>query len=45
VPMASWLSRWNDHRSWSDLPLLAPAGTPWARRWAVSVGDRAAECG
>jgi len=39
VPMASWLSKWIDHRPWSDLPLLASPGTPWARRWARIVVD------
>ena len=45
VPMASWLSKATNRSSWSNLPLLAPAGTPWARRWAVSVAERMAECG
>jgi asparagine synthase (glutamine-hydrolysing) len=40
VPMASWLSKATSRSSWSHLPLLAPAGTPWARRWAVSVAER-----
>jgi asparagine synthase (glutamine-hydrolysing) len=39
VPMASWLSKWTDCRSWTDMPLLAPARTPWARRWARIVVD------
>jgi asparagine synthase (glutamine-hydrolysing) len=44
VPMASWLSKWTDRRSWSDLPLLAPTGTPWARRWARIVVERTLAC-
>jgi asparagine synthase (glutamine-hydrolysing) len=45
VPMATWLSKSTDHRSWSDLALLAPAGTPWARRWGRIVVERTLACG
>ena len=44
VPMASWLSKWTDHHSWSDLPLLAPASTPWARRWGRIIVERTSAC-
>ena len=44
VPMASWLSKWTDHRSWSEQPLLAPPRTSWARRWAKVVVDGVATC-
>lgn len=44
VPMASWLSKRSDHRSWSDMASIAPAGMPWARRWAKMVVDRMTGC-
>ncbi|MGA8729319.1 MAG: asparagine synthetase B family protein, partial [Terracidiphilus sp.] len=37
VPMNEWLIGASDQRYWADNPLLAPAGTPWARRWAKTV--------
>jgi asparagine synthase (glutamine-hydrolysing) len=37
LPMATWLAQATDKRAWADLPLLAPQGTPWARRWARVV--------
>ena len=37
LPMAQWLSEATDQRAWGDLPMLAAPGTPWARRWAVSI--------
>ena len=39
VPMALWLSKWTCRSEWSDLPLLAPSGTSWVRRWARIVVD------
>jgi asparagine synthase (glutamine-hydrolysing) len=44
VPMASWLSKATDHCTWSDLPLLTPAGTPWARSWARIVVESTLAC-
>ena len=37
IPMAQWLAETADQHAWADLPLLAAAGTPWARRWARVV--------
>jgi asparagine synthase (glutamine-hydrolysing) len=44
LPMAAWLSKATDQRPWSDLSLLAPAGTPWARRWSRIVVERSLAC-
>jgi asparagine synthase (glutamine-hydrolysing) len=37
IPMNEWLIGASDQRQWAANPLLAPAGTPWARRWAATV--------
>jgi asparagine synthase (glutamine-hydrolysing) len=37
IPMTEWLIATYDQRHWAANPLLAPAGTPWARRWAKAV--------
>lgn len=37
LPMNQWLAEATDQRAWGDLPMLAAAGTPWARRWAKIV--------
>jgi asparagine synthase (glutamine-hydrolysing) len=37
IPMTEWLIGAYDQRHWASNPLLAPAGTPWARRWAKAV--------
>ncbi len=39
IPMTEWLIGVYDQRHWASNPLLAPAGTPWARRWAKAVID------
>jgi len=44
VPMASWSAKANDHRSCSNLPLVASAGTPWARDWAGFVIESTLAC-
>lgn len=44
LPMAQWLSKATDKRAWSDLPMLAAPGTPWARRWARTVIEGMLEC-
>lgn len=43
LPMAQWLSEMTDKSDWSDLPMLATSGTPWARRWARIVVQRMTE--
>lgn len=37
VPMESWIRSAGDARNWERQPLLAQAGTPWARRWAYVI--------
>lgn len=37
VPMTQWLSGTLRRFDWSSSPLLAPARTPWTRRWASVV--------
>ena len=37
IPMNEWLFGAYDQRHWAANPLLAPAGTPWARRWAKVI--------
>ena len=37
LPMEKWLSKAVDTSAWSNLPLLATPGTPWARRWARTI--------
>lgn len=37
VPMSKWLSTAPRSRAWTDLPMLAAPGTPWARRWARAI--------
>lgn len=37
LPMTGWLSSAFQGFDWSESPLLAPAGTPWSRRWASVV--------
>jgi len=41
LPMAKWLSEMTDHLMGTDLPSLTAKGTPWARRWAQTVVQRA----
>lgn len=40
VPMTRWLSSAFQGFDWSQSPLLAPARTPWTRRWASAVITR-----
>jgi asparagine synthase (glutamine-hydrolysing) len=40
VPMTDWLAAATDRHDWQSTPLLAPAGTPWTRRWAKVVLDQ-----
>jgi asparagine synthase (glutamine-hydrolysing) len=44
IPMAQWLSEATHQRSWSDLPMLATPGTPWARRWAQTIIEGIIKC-
>lgn len=37
LPMAKWFSEMTDHRAGTEVPLLTGPGTPWARRWAVTL--------
>lgn len=37
VPMAKWLAESSKTRAWTDMPMLASPGTPWARRWARTI--------
>ena len=37
IPMAQWITSASDQRHWAENPLLTAPGTPWARRWAVTV--------
>ncbi|HEY2469549.1 MAG TPA: hypothetical protein VGI45_17135 [Terracidiphilus sp.] len=46
LPMTQWLSSVFQEFDWSTTPFLAPAQTPWARRWASVVITRYLEsCG
>jgi asparagine synthase (glutamine-hydrolysing) len=40
LPMEKWFSAMTDHRAGTDLPLVTAPGTPWARRWAVTIMGR-----
>ncbi len=44
IPMAQWLTECADQCAWSDLPMLAAHGTPWARRWARVVMEGITGC-
>jgi asparagine synthase (glutamine-hydrolysing) len=44
VPMAKWLSSAMHKPAWADLPPLAAPGTPWARRWAMTVIEGMMRC-
>jgi len=37
IPMTQWLASIFHQQEWSKSPLLKPASTPWARRWASVV--------
>ena len=37
LPMEKWISAISDKSAWSNVPLLAMPGTPWARRWAKTI--------
>jgi asparagine synthase (glutamine-hydrolysing) len=37
VPMTQWLAASINRRDWTKIPLLAPAKTPWTRRWGKIV--------
>jgi asparagine synthase (glutamine-hydrolysing) len=44
IPMEQWLSAAAQRRDWSDLPMLAMPGSPWARSWARAVLDGMPGC-
>ena len=44
MPMAQWLSEATDQRALGNNSMLAAPGTPWARRWAMTVIERMTGC-
>ena len=42
VPIGKWIERSDEFGAWRDVPLLQREGCPWARRWAVTLLERAA---
>ena len=42
VPIGKWIERSDEFGAWRDVPLLQREGCPWARRWAMTLLERAA---